>query len=215
MPPPANPFPSSILNMPDEITITELLPEHASAVARLHIDGITTGFISSLGADFVTELYRCVATSEYGFGLVAVRGDKVVGFVAFTTSINALYRSILLKKGIAFAFMLLPRLLTFKRIRNAFETLFYSARTRKAALPEAELLAIAVAASARKQGVAAGLVREGFSLCSRRAIKRLRVLVAADNKPANSLYRMCGFKFAEQITSHNVLSNIYIADIEA
>lgn len=33
----------------------------ASQVAHLHISGISTGFISSLGLDFVTTLYEAIA----------------------------------------------------------------------------------------------------------------------------------------------------------
>ena len=36
----------------------------APAVAALHIEGITTGFISSLGIDFVTALYEANAKSN-------------------------------------------------------------------------------------------------------------------------------------------------------
>jgi hypothetical protein len=35
----------------------------ASSVAALHISGISTGFISSLGQEFVTALYEAIAES--------------------------------------------------------------------------------------------------------------------------------------------------------
>jgi hypothetical protein len=35
-----------------------------SAVAALHIEGIKTGFISSLGIDFVTALYESIAEDK-------------------------------------------------------------------------------------------------------------------------------------------------------
>ncbi len=42
----------------------QLQSEHAEQVARLHIEGIRTGFISSLGIDFVTALYEANAKSN-------------------------------------------------------------------------------------------------------------------------------------------------------
>jgi hypothetical protein len=45
----------------DDIKIITLLPEHAEQVAKLHISGIATGFISSLGMDFVKALYCAIA----------------------------------------------------------------------------------------------------------------------------------------------------------
>jgi RimJ/RimL family protein N-acetyltransferase len=40
------------------------------------------------------------------------------------------------------------------------------------------------------------------------------VLVAADNQPANRLYKKCGFEYARRIRNHNIVSNIYVADLE-
>ena len=45
----------------NDIKIVTLLPEHAEQVAKLHISGIATGFISSLGTDFVKALYCAIA----------------------------------------------------------------------------------------------------------------------------------------------------------
>jgi len=200
--------------MSDEIEITALLPAHAACVAELHIRGIGTGFISSLGADFVTQLYRCIAESPHGCGLVAVRDGNVVGFVAFATSLNRLYLSVIATKGIRFAFMLAPRPLCLQRLKRVFETLFYPARTKGKGLPAAELLAIAVAPEARGKGIARRLVQEGFRMCRQRGITRLKVLVGADNAAANNLYQKCGFELAEQINSHGVASNVYVAQIK-
>jgi len=199
--------------MPDEIEITELLPAHAASVADLHIRGISTGFISSLGPDFVTQLYCCVAGSRHAFGLVAVQDGVAVGFVAFATNLNRLYRSVIARKGIGFAFILAPRLLSFQRLKRVIETLFYPSRTKGDNLPRAELLAIAVSPDTQKKGIACRLVREGFEMCRQRGITQLKVLVGADNGPANRLYRKCGFELAEQIKSHGVLSNVYVAQI--
>jgi len=37
---------------------------HAKPIAKLHIEGINEGFISSLGIDFVTSLYEAIAKDE-------------------------------------------------------------------------------------------------------------------------------------------------------
>ncbi|MHC4602613.1 MAG: hypothetical protein ACYS6W_04685 [Planctomycetota bacterium] len=50
-----------------------------TAVAALHIEGITAGFISSLGIDFVGALYEAIAKSKCSFGFVAQEQDKVIG----------------------------------------------------------------------------------------------------------------------------------------
>ena len=63
--------------MINDLKITELLPEHASQMAELHISGISTGFISSLGIDFVTALYEAIAQNKSSFGFVARENGKL------------------------------------------------------------------------------------------------------------------------------------------
>lgn len=57
--------------------IRDITTEDAPAVAALHIEGIRTGFISSLGIDFVAALYEAIAQSNSGFGFVAEENGKL------------------------------------------------------------------------------------------------------------------------------------------
>ena len=98
--------------------IIKLLPEHACQLAKLHISGISTGFISSLGLDFVTALYETIAESSTSFGFIAEKNGKVVGFVAFTSNLHNLYKSVILKKGVHFAVLLAGKLFSLKSIKN-------------------------------------------------------------------------------------------------
>ena len=185
--------------------------KHTSEIAKLHIQGINTGFISSLGIDFVTALYKAIAESNSSFGFVAEEEDRVLGFVAFTTNLNKLYKSVILKRGLRFAFLLAGKMLSLQQIKKVFETLFYPARIKKIDLPAAELLSIVVAEQARGRGLAKLLLQKGFEECANRSIDKVQVLVGADNKPANELYKKCSFELVAQIDNHGVLSNIYIA----
>ncbi len=188
----------------------QLKVDHSRDVAKLHINGISTGFISSLGIDFVTVLYEAIAESKYSFGLVAQENGKLLGFVAFTTDLNSLYKSLMFKKGLRFAFLLAAKMVSLQRIRKVFETIFYPGRVEKMDLPKAELLSIAISDEARGRGLATQLTQCGFAECAKRGITKVKVLVAASNEPANKLYIKCGFKLAGQINNHGVISNIYI-----
>jgi len=183
----------------------------APAVAALHVEGITTGFISSLGIDFVTALYEAIAQSETSFGFVAEENEGVFAFVALTTNLNKLYKSVIIKKGIRFALLLAGKMFSPKQIKKVFETLFYPGRIRKMKLPSAELFAIVVAEERRGMGVASRLARKAFAECRTRGTEEVKVLVAANNEPANKLYLKFGFKLVEQIYNHGILSNIYVA----
>ena len=189
--------------------------EESFQIARLHIDGIPTGFISSLGERFVTVLYEAIADSPYGFGFVAEENGKVLGFVAFTTDINQLYRSIIFQKGIKFTFLLAGKMFSIARIKKIFQTLFYPSRVKSSALPKAELLSIAISPDMRGKGIGRELIAKGFEECRKRGIDKVKVLVAAENEAANKLYQKCGFERVTQMDSHGVLSNIYVKDLEA
>lgn len=185
--------------------------QDALEVANLHIQGISTAFISSLGIDFVTALYEAIAQSKSSFGFVAEGEDRVLGFIAYTINLNKLYRSVILKKGLRFAFLLAGKMFSLRRIKKVFETLFYPSRIKKMDLPSAELLSIVVSEQAQGKGIAKQLMEKGFRECAKRGIDEVKVLVGADNKPANKLYLKCGFELVRQINNHGVMSNIYVA----
>ena len=196
-----------------EIEFQDLRAEHAGQAAALHIQCISTGFISSMGIDFVTCLYEASVQSNSSFGIVAVRNGKVLGFAAFTTNINKLYKSVVWKKGLKFALLLAGHMCSPKRLKRMFETLFYPARIKNMNLPSAELLSIAVAGEERRKGLAGKLIEKGFRHCRKTGVDKVKVLIGADNKAGNKLYLKSGFEPAGQIINHGLLSNVYVAQI--
>jgi len=164
-----------------------------------------------MGIDFVTSLYDAIVKSKSSLGVVVVRNKKVIGFVAFTTNLNKLYKSIIQRKGLKFALLLAGNVLSLRRIKKIFETLFYPARTKKMNLPAAELLSIAVAPEERRKGLAGQLIEKGLRLYRKSGVNKVKVLIGADNKAGNKLYLKLGFELVGQIVNHGVLSNIYVA----
>ncbi len=193
--------------------IKPLSEENAQQVAELHIEGIATGFISSLGIKFVTSLYKAITEDKNSFGMVAVEDNKVIGFVAFSTNLSKLYRFVALKKGPRFAFILAKRMLSWKTFKKIIANLLYPSKMKKMNLPDAELLSIVVSPEGRGKGIAKTLTEKGFEECKNRGFDRVKVLVAAENEPANKLYLKCGFEKVCQISSHGILSNIYVIHI--
>jgi len=190
--------------------ITDIRQEHIRDIAALHIQSINTGFISSLGIDFVTALYEAIARNKSSFGFVTEEENSVLGFVAFTTNLNKLYKSIILKRGLRLTLLLTGKMFSLQTIKKIFETLFYPSRLKKTDLPKAELLSIVVADESRGKGLGGQLLQKGLAECAKRGIEKVKVLVGADNKPANKLYLKCGFELVRQIDSHGVVSNIYV-----
>ncbi len=197
----------------NQIEFKDIQVEYARQVAALHIQCISTGFISSMGIDFVTYLYEAIVQSNSSFGVVAVRNGKVLGFAAFTTNINTLYKSIVWRKGLRFALLLAGHMCSLKRIKRMFETLFYPTRIKNMNLPSAELLSIAIAPEEQRKGLAGELIEKGFRHYRKTGVDKVKVLIGADNKAGNKLYLKSGFKHVGQIINHGLPSNVYVAQI--
>ncbi|MHC4122769.1 MAG: GNAT family N-acetyltransferase [Planctomycetota bacterium] len=182
-------------------------------LAQLHTQIISTGFISSLGVNFVTALYETIADNENSFGFVAAENDKFLGFVAFTENLSRLFKSAIRNNG--FKFMLAVGLKLFRPsiCKRIIQNILYPSRTNKMSLPKAELISIVVDPEFQGKGIAKKLCQAGLDECRKRGIDNVKVLVAANNEPANNLYVKCGFKLAVKVNSHGVPSNIYVADL--
>jgi ribosomal protein S18 acetylase RimI-like enzyme len=166
--------------------------------ATMHASEISEGFLPSLGHPFLARLYRRVVRSPRSFLLVGDDDGRAVGFVAGSENVGELYRSFLLHDGVPAALRALPRIV--RSGRRVFETLRYPAGDND--LPEAELLAIAVAPDARSQGIGRALVEAFTAELRRRDVDGARVVVAADNERAVRLYEACGFKPATRVEVH-------------
>jgi ribosomal protein S18 acetylase RimI-like enzyme len=196
-----------------QVEFHDLQAEYTGQVAALHVQCISTGFISSMGIDFVTYLYEAIVQSNSSFGVVAVRNEKVLGFAAFTTNINTLYKSIVWRKGLKFALILAGQICSLKRVKKIFETLFYPTRIKNMDLPSAELLSIAVAPEEQRKGLAGQLIEKGFRHYRKIGVDKVKVLIGADNEAGNKLYLKSGFEPAGQIINHGLPSNVYVAQI--
>ena len=197
----------------NEIEIRDLQAADARDVASLHITGISGGFISSLGIDFVTALYEAMAKSSHSFGYVVKEGDEIIGFSSFTTDLGKLYKSVLRKNFFRFFFLLAGKIFSVRTIKKIFETLFYPSRIKKEMdLPSAEFLSMVIAEKGRGKGLATKFVKKGFRECAQRGHKEIKIMAAVQIVPINKLYSKLGFTIVSQIENHGVVSNVYVVD---
>ena len=169
----------------------------ATAAAALHAGQISEGFLSILGPNFLCRLYRRIARTPDSFLLIAQDGEKTVGFLAGSCDVSGLYRSFVLRDGVAAAFASAGRLL--RSWRRVMETLHHGASD---AADGAELLAVAVDPAARGRGVGILLVNGFLHEIGRRRRDAAHVVVSADNVTAIALYRRAGFRTAERFEMH-------------
>ena len=149
--------------------------DDAAAAAALHAGQISEGFLSVLGPRFPRRLYRRIARTPDSFLLIAEDGKKTVGFLAGSCDVSGLYRSFVIRDGVAAAFASAGRLL--RSWRRVIETLHHGASD---AADGAELLAIAVDPAARGHGVGILLVNGFLQEIGRRRRDAAHVVVAAE-----------------------------------
>jgi ribosomal protein S18 acetylase RimI-like enzyme len=176
----------------------------APGAAQLHIEGIATGFLPTLGPAFLSRLYRFIAHYKGSF-LLVVDGDGPGGLTAFlagTEDTSHLYRRFCTTQGPVAALAAGKALV--RGARQAMETLAYPRSHSGAAvpLPPAELLAMAVDPSSRGRGMGRALVEAFFEEMSDRGVRAAKVVADSHNDAANGLYRACGFRSATTIEVH-------------
>ncbi len=178
-----------------------LKPEDAKRVAEIHRDSIKTGFLSSLGVPFLTELYKNMARSPNAFVLVYRTPEgNIEGFVSASTNVKGFYRDFVLKNFLKVTILLLPRVFNLKTLKKILETLMYP--VSEGDLPEAELLSIAVTEKMRGKGAAKRLFNAFVEEMRRRGIKTFKVTVSENNLRANRFYEKVGFVFHTYIEVH-------------
>jgi ribosomal protein S18 acetylase RimI-like enzyme len=182
------------------VRVRSARPADVPAVAALHADRIDEGFLSSLGPAFLRRLYRRVLRRDDGFVLVATgdADETVLGFVAGVGSVGALYRSFLLRDGLVAGLLAAPRLV--RAVPRVLETLRYPSATGD--LPDAEILAVAVARTAAGAGVGRALVAAATAEFARRGTRTAKVVTTDDNASALAMYRACGFVTATGVEVH-------------
>ena len=141
--------------------------------------------------------------------IVAVDGEGIAGFATGVTSLRRAYRRFVLRRGIPALVAAAPHLLDRRVIRGIRETASYPSST--GALPEAELLSIAVDPSRRQQGMGTALANALVHLLKCKGADEVRVVVAADNVSANSFYRSVGFSRVGTLAVHpDRASNVWV-----
>lgn len=145
---------------------------------------------------------------------MAEEEGKVIGFIAFTTDIRTLYRSIMRRAGLRFVEMLAGALFSWKRSRRILETLLYSGQMDQQTLPRAELLALAVQTGKRRVGIGRQLVEQGLSCCDQRGLTEIKVCVGEKRLAARALYEQTDFQHVCDLRRHEQTSQIWIKNIK-
>jgi ribosomal protein S18 acetylase RimI-like enzyme len=188
--------------VPDDLSDVRLRPAamtDAGLLARLHAEGIDTGFLPTLGLRFLRHLYASLIAAPNSVVIVAEDGLGPVGFVAGVPDVDAFYRRFLRSRGWRAGLAAVPALARPGTWRRALETLRYDGSHHDA---DAELLSMAVAEPYRGRGIGRRLGDEFLAVLGASGVDRVKVVVGEGNAAAQSAYRAMGFEDAGRIEVH-------------
>ena len=185
---------------PTPLVIRPARVADAPALARLHRRSLPDAFLPKLGEGFLRQLYRALATDQEAVAVVAEDGDGVAGFAVGVVSVEGFYRRFYRRYGLRAGLAAAPSLIRPSVIRGMWETARYPALNGSG--PQAELLVIAVAVRSQSQGIGMRLADEIVGGLRERGAGQVKVVVGADNIPANRFYERIGFVHLADITVH-------------
>jgi hypothetical protein len=178
-------------------------------VASLHIASIPSGFLPTLGLNFLSLMYRCIDEAASTILITKYKDDQLVGFVTGSVGTANLYRLMLLHP-FTLVFALLPLVFSAKKVRKIFSILNHSSGSVRASYPAPELLTICVNSSFRRQGVADELY---VKLCNHFKSKSVNefVIIVGKALDANQFYLKQGASVVGQLQVHaGSNSNVFI-----
>lgn len=194
-------MPSGMLDDPAVSLPRQARAEDAVALANLHADLISGGFLPRLGRRFMRVLYRGLI--EWGGTRAYVVDDigGVAGFVVGVTDIAGFYRWFLRRHWWRAGLAALPRLLHPRNIARAWESLRYGGGGDES-LTTAEVLSLGVAVRARGQGHSRLLLSTVLDRLADDGCEAVRVVVGSENDVAIAAYHRAGFVSHDKIQVH-------------
>jgi ribosomal protein S18 acetylase RimI-like enzyme len=123
-------------------------------VAALHAANIDQGFLATLGIPFLSLMYRAIDEAQDSVLLTEECKGSVIGFVSGGVGMGPIYRR-MLRRPLSLVWTLLPSLVRPAQVKRILDILRYGTQAGESlALPNAELLSIAVNPAVRGSGVA-------------------------------------------------------------
>jgi len=179
-------------------------------IAGIHCRRIPWGLLTQMGQEFVTAFYAALIQSPSGFAFVAEQEGRLAGFASGVVDWRRFFREFLRRHPRLAASSAL-RSLRSGRWRRLLETSRYAVA---AALPQAELVSVAVEPDSRGAGVGAELVQQVLTEFAARGISAVRVTAGEGNAPANRLYERAGFRLHSRQEIHpGVRAAVYVLQL--
>ena len=176
-------------------------PAESRALANLHFDLISGGFLPRLGRRFMRVLYRGLLDWPGTKALVVEDGGGIAGFVVAVDDVGAFYRFFIRKRWLSAALAAFPALLDPRVVRRAWESMRYGNESDAVSVP-AEILSLGVASRSRGQGLSGTLLKSVVEDLESAGSVGVEVVVGSANSVAIAAYERAGFTRHDTIEVH-------------
>jgi GNAT superfamily N-acetyltransferase len=197
------------------IEISEMTLDHVKGVVDIHFQSFHGYFLTFLGHEFLSELYRSIVIDPSGIAYVAMIDTHIVGFVAGTDHPADFYRRLLRTRWWHFGVAALPAILNDPR---SIFRLFRALGMPKQVTTEqgrGTLMSIAVLPCEQKKGIGKPLVKAFLGEATKRGLWKVDLLTdKKNNDGVNAFYLRQGFSCLRSfITPEGREMNEYIYDL--
>jgi ribosomal protein S18 acetylase RimI-like enzyme len=200
------------------ITIASAQQSDIKEIAQLHEKVFIGFFLTSLGRQFLHELYAGFAARPHGILLVAREDDVIVGFAAGTTQPQKFFSGLRRQRGVFFLLKALPAILRnpIPVARKLISAFFYRGDPPASNASGALLSSIGVAMEYRGQALADRLLDSFERKVAEDGNGRIYLTTdAANNERVNAFYRKNGYSVECQFTQNGGRSMLrYIKILE-
>lgn len=171
-------------------------------IVRIHLSTFRGFFLTFMGKGFLTYMYRAYVNHANSDILIALEGNRILGFLAYSKDMSGLYKYMLKRYLIPFAWYSLGAFLrkpkTFFRILRAFLKPSESRRCES----YIELASIGVLPEAKSTGVGSCLINTLISETDFEEYEYITLETdAIDNDMANAFYKKNGFHIEREFST--------------
>lgn len=168
--------------------------EDIQQVVEIHRNEINKGFLSSLGNRPLELVYSHISQSKLCILILAINPEKndVSGFILGTLNTGSLYKEFLRKRPLQALIYIAPKLISFSKLRKAWESLFYPRKKEFLKMPKAELLVLAVRKEYESSGFARNLFEKLIECFRESGVNEFRIATGNELIRAQKFYEKMG-----------------------
>lgn len=187
------------------------------AMAQIHADALSGGFLAQLGPDILQACYRAWTTDPSAITLVALDPYKPIAMLVASLDPVASRQYLLKTSRWTILFELLKQLARPKRLWQCVETYRAGAGSTPplSGRPQTEILVLAVASPWRGMGIGYQLIEAFRHVLHHRGHAKQFSVVVGNALPAKAFYERVGGTLVQTVRVHSnaPLSSVYLFDL--